>query len=762
MKQILVAISLLIVATCVKAQGVEGIVFDENREPIPFASVSVIAAEDSAYVTGTTTDENGKFHIDCNTSEKLLKVSFVGYVTQYLQPKNGMTVEMKEEELKVGDVIITGHRPAYQMKNGTLVAPVQNTILSKLGNADDVLKLLPLLRKKDENFQIVGHKKTLVYINNRLMRDGRELEEINSGDIKDIKLELNPGSKYAADADAVIIITTKRPVGEGLGGRIFTQYNYNGKNKFLGQANLNYRHQKLDVFLNGTYYLNQWEQDQNDYYHFKFNEMPIKIESENLLWKKMYPLIMITSGLNYNFTERSQIGLRYSGTFSGQQHFCTDNHVNYHEGSKVEVFDAYSDIASKPTNHQVNAYYQNTISDKWQINADATYAYNNVNKDGSERETRKDFPSEVNNSSVSKTRLWALKAWCNHQLLGGTAEWGFEVMNTQSDQNYEMKNDEIAQIFPSSTNISKQKAQNVFLTYSRDFGSISTSLGLRYEHVDFDYENNGRHEDNASRIYNNLFPSLSLSYSKGLTNLDLSYRTIVRRPSYYQLRNDVQYNNSFSAEGGNPELKPTYTHRFSMTIQHRDLILDAAYKYHKDDSHFYNLPIGEVPISISNFKNLDMQTYDANLSYSPTFGIWKPSFQIGVSGQILHDNGESYCGIGFNYQWNNHISLPRQWTVIVVLDGNSAQYDSFAYCMPYFNSSVTIQKQIGNWSLSGNVSDIFDTYRDRWSLTTNGVRYEKWNNPHARGFYLRAVYTFNPSKSKYKGGQAGQSELQRM
>jgi hypothetical protein len=199
-----------------------------------------------------------------------------------------------------------------------------------------------------------------------------------------------------------------------------------------------------------------------------------------------------------------------------------------------------------------------------------------------------------------------------------------------------------------------------------------------------------------------------------------------------------------------------------MTIQHRDLIFDAAYKYHKDDSHFYNLPIGEVPISISNFKNLDMQTYDANLSYSPTFGIWKPSFQIGVSGQILHDNGESYCGIGFNYQWNNHISLPRQWTVIVVLDGNSAQYDSFAYCMPYFNSSVTIQKQIGNWSLSGNVSDIFDTYRDRWSLTTNGVRYEKWNNPHARGFYLRAVYTFNPSKSKYKGGQAGQSELQRM
>ena len=44
MNQILVTISLLIVATCVKAQGVEGIVFDENREPIPFASSTKTAS----------------------------------------------------------------------------------------------------------------------------------------------------------------------------------------------------------------------------------------------------------------------------------------------------------------------------------------------------------------------------------------------------------------------------------------------------------------------------------------------------------------------------------------------------------------------------------------------------------------------------------------------------------------------------------------------------------------------------------------------
>lgn len=39
MNQILVTISLLIVATCVKAQGVEGIVKDKNGNGVPYASV---------------------------------------------------------------------------------------------------------------------------------------------------------------------------------------------------------------------------------------------------------------------------------------------------------------------------------------------------------------------------------------------------------------------------------------------------------------------------------------------------------------------------------------------------------------------------------------------------------------------------------------------------------------------------------------------------------------------------------------------------
>jgi len=38
---------------------VSGIVVDEHQEPVAFASISLLQETDSAFVGGTTTDENG-------------------------------------------------------------------------------------------------------------------------------------------------------------------------------------------------------------------------------------------------------------------------------------------------------------------------------------------------------------------------------------------------------------------------------------------------------------------------------------------------------------------------------------------------------------------------------------------------------------------------------------------------------------------------------------------------------------------------------
>ncbi len=45
-----------------------------------------------------------------------------------------------------------------------------------------------------------------------------------------------------------------------------------------------------------------------------------------------------------------------------------------------------------------------------------------------------------------------------------------------------------------------------FAEYSRQFPIGNLSLGVRYEHVTFDYYKDGVHMDEQSRMYGNWFP----------------------------------------------------------------------------------------------------------------------------------------------------------------------------------------------------------------------------------------------------------------
>lgn len=742
---------------------ISGVIVDEHHEPVAFASVALIQESDSVFICGVTSDEDGTFSLDYDYSGKLLRVSYVGYTTQYQKPSQDMRIILNPETMTISGVVITGSRPAYKMKNGVLVAPVENTVLSQLGDANDVLAQLPLVTGDNDNFRVLGRGKTAIYINNRLIRDSQELSEIKSNSIKDIKVETNPGSKYAAEVGAVIRIVTLKPVGEGLGGEVISRYDRKTKNQHYETVRLNYRHQGLDLFFNGTYGYYAYEDDQTSNHNFMFGGTPIHANTDDKIGNENYQYANLTGGFNYSISSKQLLGVRYN--FS--KIFPYDTYMksigSYTAGSKTSEYKGISNKEERNKgSHHVDAYYQNEFSEKWQLNVDVTYLGRETATDGYQREWMDGLPSEVKNESLQKPRLWAMKVVNTNQLLGGVVEWGAEITDTRTEQTYQMFNEEVAQYIPNTTTLSKQKSQSVFTEYSHQFGLLAATVGLRYEHVDFDSEINHKYNSGASRIYNNLFPSFSLSYNSDQFNLSFGYRTIVQRPSYYELRGEVQYNSSYSAEGGNPGLQPTYDNCLSFMVEHRNLVIDASYDYLNDACLFYNRVMSEHPMTLASYMNHDMQTYHVNLIYSPTIGVWKPSFLIGTEGQVLHDNSQSFSGSALTYQWKNIWSLPGMWTITFNLDGHSARWQQFTYEKPLFSANMSVRKDIGNWQLRVGVLDIFNTSRERWRMDTYGTRFEKWNNPHNHGVYIRVQYSFNPAKSKYKGGQAGQSEMNRL
>ncbi len=84
---------------------VSGIILDEQKEPIPFASVVFKGS-----TTGTISDENGKFYLESPKNWDTILVSFLGYENkEYKLLKRAsynITVILKEESSVLKEVVI--------------------------------------------------------------------------------------------------------------------------------------------------------------------------------------------------------------------------------------------------------------------------------------------------------------------------------------------------------------------------------------------------------------------------------------------------------------------------------------------------------------------------------------------------------------------------------------------------------------------------------------------------------------------------------
>lgn len=98
----LVAAMLVAVSASPNTPDVGGMVIDENGEPMPFVNVVLLSLPDSAFVQGAMTDDQGRFQIMTPDNGALLKVSCIGYQTQYLRVAQGMTIRMKGDALLLG------------------------------------------------------------------------------------------------------------------------------------------------------------------------------------------------------------------------------------------------------------------------------------------------------------------------------------------------------------------------------------------------------------------------------------------------------------------------------------------------------------------------------------------------------------------------------------------------------------------------------------------------------------------------------------
>ena len=750
-----------------------GTIIDENRQPVPYASVYLLHPSDSTVIGGGVSNEAGVFVIPYEQKSVLTRVTYLGYKTTYRLCNNehAGTIQIMPDALTIKGVIVTGERPKVQLQGNSLVMNVEGTIMERMGTAEDVLSRVPTISKKGDVFEILGKGVPLIYLNNRKLTDLQELKNIQSDNIKNIEVIQNPGARYDASVNAVIIIHTKRAAGEGLGVELssWTRKGHGFANN--ERINLTYRTGKLELFANlfGAYN-KRWEKGEFEQTVFADTLWVINNKQKDKVYN---PFLEGRFGFNYQLNENNSFGGFYQNTYDYVKTWSDNDDDLQANGMMYDRLQNSSVSRAKGApKHQVNLYYTGKIG-KLAIDFNADYTYRDQRNRNQQQELSDEYDDrDVNTYALTRSRLIAEKLFVTHPLGKGQIEVGEEYTNTRWNSSFENAEGYIA----NSNNEQHEQAIAPFVELRQQVGRFRLSAGLRYEHVTSDYFVGGTRRDDQSRTYDDFFPSVSLSTSVKNLQLSFSYAKRTTRPSYWQLSSDVVYENRLNLQTGNPYLKPVKYHNINTMAMWKWLYLNVNFS-HCVEPILYSAESleNDSKVNLVTYKNYDHADWltitlgaqkSVKLSGSAT---WTPQYNISLMKPWFKSEfiGEmrSYNHPMLALQLGNILTLPHDWLLQADFNMHTHSYQQNVWinCTnPMLSLSVSKDffKRRLNIKLSGN--DLFNGGINRITLYSNRMMFRKMEDNDSRCVTLSLRYRFNVTPSKYKGTGAGNAEKNRL
>lgn len=755
-------------AATVYGREISGKVVGENYAPLDY--VNVVLYSDSIYITGTVTDKSGMFSITTDVSGNLsAKISYVGYETSERSvPASGNMgiINLKPCLVELGEVVVRASGPSTTMKGNALVTNVEGSSLAIAGTANDVLTRVPMVVNNDGKLEVFGKGEPTIYINGRKVNDLQELSQLNSNDIKNVSVITNPGASYAANVKSVIIIRTKPPKGDGFSGTLRSDNSFHHYFRTGNSIDLKYRTRGLEVFVNYGWW---YGDNRND----RFNDMTTTTpagrynQSIRTIWRENYNDMTGKLGLSFMFNDKHSIGTYYQNSWNRHHTTGTIPSEVWQNGALLDRYD--SDVNNRSIDlprHNVNFYY-NGIVGKFNIDFNADYLwYKSRELSLSEELSEIGDDRNVSTESTNRNRMFAEKLVVSHPLWQGQIQFGEEYTNTRTTNLFTANVPEV----PDADNRVDESNIAAFVEFGRQFGCFSVGVGLRYEHVKFDYYEMGEHRDGQSKTYKNLFPSLNVATQVGKVHMGLNYSGKTVRPGYGQLDGAVSYINRLTYETGNPYLKPTKMQTVEYMAQWRQFFAQVSYTYFQDGVYHITEPYGaDGEATIIRTANLDHRHYlQAFVGGQFQVGVWQPRVNVGmmkqwltlpVDGKLMRMNTP-----GFLFQWQNAVHLPLDIWLNVDAQLMTHTWDNNMKVSntPWYVNAKLYKGFFNNtFSVTLEAKDLFNTSQIDALMYSNAVQIVQKNFSPGRSVMLTLQYRFNTTRDRYRGTGAGNTEKSR-
>lgn len=204
---------------------IKGKVMDENRqESIAYANLSLLNT-DSTFLTGGSSNADGRFSLRTKPGSYLLKITYTGYrphsiALEQLEKSIDLdTVFLEKETIRLADVTVTGSNITHKVDR-MIVQPAGWQVKNSYDGYELLHQMaLPRLQVDPlmKTLKMSGDRNVQIRINGIKAVSPEELSAIRSQDILRVEYLENPGSRYEDEnLGAVLNIITKRKTAGGI------------------------------------------------------------------------------------------------------------------------------------------------------------------------------------------------------------------------------------------------------------------------------------------------------------------------------------------------------------------------------------------------------------------------------------------------------------------------------------------------------------------------------------------------------------------
>lgn len=689
----LIVLSLCFVLSYGQNLSVSGTVIDVDNNPIEFANVILLNADESEILKGTSTDDNGYFNIqNIENNTYVLKISYIGFkeFNQKIILRGNLdlqTIQMNEVSERLDEVSILVKKPTINREADRLVFNIEKTALVE-GNMLQVLKSTPGVLVIGDDITVKNTNPT-VYINNRKVNLSSEdlnqlLEGSSANSIKSIEVITNPSARYDAESGVVINIIMSKNLITGYRGSVFTNYTQGVFPRYNAGTSHFFKNEDISLNLNYSYSKDKINREGDDTVNFldnsnNFDQSWRSFTNRNT-WSETHNL---NANFDYFVNENNTLSLSSNALYLPYFKYKVANNteINDEEGEFLSRFTAdnlsrdnkYNLAFDLDFNHKftkgelvVNTHYttynyernQDVVSNFFDVNnsfENASAFNTNNNQDTKILAGKIDFNLPLNESSNFETGL-------------KFSSTNTESDITQFDVDLNTGNETVDALNSDAFNYD-ERIYAAYVNYDLNIEKWSINAGLRAEQTNIEVNSPLTNTTNL-QDYLEWFPNLSLQYNMSDDyNVKVNYKRSIARPSYAILNPFRFFLNDNYVVSGNPFLVPTFTNHIVIGTNITDYFTFEAYYTNYDGA------ISEIPRQNNNTNIIEY--ISVNFDKSVEFGFdfitnFNVTDQWSVYAVTSFYNFEEQTDFGQGFvkqnQWSNYSEL--QNTVSLLKDNS--------------------------------------------------------------------------------------------